>query len=158
MPKYLKPTIVFGIIGAALLLLALKTTVANTLFVPGMICAATAAVFLLMTAGAAITAKRDKKPSGWKLFAISDSVLILMAGALGAVELIISEDAASFGPGMFGGILLYYCLPVLAGLLIVELLAYKTVKMYNPGDPEPEPSPEAERKLPPKISYPAEKK
>lgn len=154
MPRFLKPTIIFGVIGAAFLLLSLKTTVANTLFVPGMICAALAVVLLFMTIAAAVTAKSGKKLSGWRLFAIGDSALILVVGAIGAVDLITAEDADAFGPGLLGAIIFYYGLPVLAGLLIVELLAYKTVKMYSTDEPEPQPAPE--NKLPPKISYPPE--
>lgn len=152
MPKYLKPTLIFGSVGAVLLLLTLKTSATSKLFAPGMICAVIAVVFLLMTIGAALTARRGKKPSGWKLFAIGDSALILIAGVIGAVDLITAEDSESFGPGLLGGVIFYYGLPVLAGLLIVELLVYKTVKMYSADEPKQEP----EQKLPPKIAYPPE--
>lgn len=142
-----------------MLLLSLKTAAAPTLFLPGLICAAAAVILLFMTIGSAAAAKKGKKISGWKLFAFIDLGLIVVLGTLGAIELIISEDSASFGPGMLGAILLEYCLPVLGGLLVVELLAYKTVKMYQPDEPKQEPAPAAEeKKLPPRISYPAETK
>ena len=137
-----------------MILLSLKTAAAPTLFVPGLICAALAVILLFMTAACAVAGRKGKKISGWKLFAFSDLGLMLVLGALGAIELIISEDSKSFGPGMLGAILLEYCLPVLGGLLLVELLVYKTVKMYQPEEPKQEPAPAAEQKpLPPKIVY-----
>ena len=139
-----------------MLLLPLKTAAAPTLFLPGLICAAAAVILLFMTIGSAAAAKKGKKISGWKLFAFIDLGLIVVLGTLGAIELIISEDSASFGPGMLGAILLEYCLPVLGGLLLVEFFVYKTVKMYQSGESEQEPAPAEEKQLPPKIAYPPE--
>ncbi len=158
MPKYLKPTIRLGAAGTAMLLLSIKTAASPTLFLPGLICAALAAILLFMTIGSAAAGKKGKKISGWKLFAFSDLGLMLVLGTLGAIELFISEDSASFGPGMLGAILLEYCLPVLGGLLILEFLLYKTVKMYQTEEPKQEPAPAQEKQLPPRISYPAETK
>ncbi|SDB20798.1 hypothetical protein SAMN02910317_01037 [Ruminococcaceae bacterium FB2012] len=152
MPKYLMPAIVFGVAAAAFWGIFLAGSSTKTI-VLGAACAAMAVIFLLMFIMNTIG---KGKLSGWKLFAFSDLGLIVVLGTLGAIELIISEDSASFGPGMLGAILLEYCLPVLGGLLLVEFFVYKTVKMYQSGESEQEPAPAEEKQLPQKIAYPPE--
>lgn len=122
-----------------------------TLFVVGWIMAAIAAVLLFMAIGTAISGKLKKKPSPWKLFAIGDIVLMVIAGLLSLGDALFSKG---MGSGLLAAVLLYYGLPILVSLLIVELLAYKAVKMFseNAGPQEPE------TKLPVRIAYPAETK
>ena len=105
MPKYLKPAAVFGAAGAVLLLLTLAVKWSMTLFAMGALSLGVAAVFLLMTVLKAIGKRKNKNISGWKLFALGNAILMIIAAAIGAVDLITSKDAEFFGPGMLGTVI-----------------------------------------------------
>jgi fructose-specific phosphotransferase system IIC component len=130
MPKYLEPTLIFGALGAALTVLNVKTTVGGLIpFVLGFMCFAAATIFLIMTVIAALA--KNRKLSGWKLFAIGDIVLILFSAVIGAYDLITAKDSPALGPGLLGGILFYYGIPALAAVLVIEYFVWRTVRMMN---------------------------
>ena len=151
MPKYLKPAAVFGAAGAVLLLLTLAVKWSMTLFAMGVLSLGVAVVFLLMTVMAAIGKRRNKNISGWKLFALGNAVLMIIAAAIGAVDLITSKDAEFFGPGMLGTVIFYYGLPVLAALLLLELFLWKIYKQMKETSEAEE---KGGQKLPQRIAYP----
>lgn len=152
MPKYLKPAAVFGAAGAVLLLLTLAAKWSLTLFVLGIFSLGIAVVFLLMMFMAIIGQKKGRRLSGWRLFAIGDTVLIFIAAVIGAVDLITSRDAEFFGPGMLGAIIFYYGLPVLGALLLLELFVWKIYKQMKEAAGTEEDNSAQER--PQRIAYP----
>ncbi|MBQ7187088.1 MAG: hypothetical protein IJR91_05595 [Ruminococcus sp.] len=151
MPKYLKPAAVFGAAGAVLLLLTLAVKWSLTLFVLGIFALGVAAVFLLMMFMAIIGQKKGRRLSGWRLFAIGDTVLMLIAAAIGAVDLITSRDAEYFGPGTLGTVIFYYGLPVLGALLLLELFVWKIYKQMKETSGEEE---QSVQERPQRIAYP----
>lgn len=130
MPKYLKPTLILGAVGAALLVVNAKVAAGGMIpFVLGFMSAAMALIFLIMTIITAVA--KNKKLSGWKLFAIGDLVLILISAVIGAADLITAKDSPAFGPGLLGGILFYYGLPALIAVLIIEYFVWRIVCMMK---------------------------
>lgn len=130
MPKYLKPTVILGAVGAALLVVNVKVAAGGTIpFVLGFMSVATALIFLIMTIITAVA--KNKKLSGWKLFAIGDLVLILILAVIGATDLITAKDSSSFGPGLLGEILFYYGIPALIAVLIIEYFVWRIVCMMK---------------------------
>lgn len=74
-----------------------------------------------------IMSKRKKGKAGvspWKLFAVIDILFIVLLAAWSVWDM---ATDTGFMAGIGGAIGLYYGVPLLAALLIVELLVYKTV-------------------------------
>ncbi len=150
MKKYLTAAIVLGA-AAALLIFIVPSA---DLYVLGWILAGCALVLLFMSAGTAIAKKKSKKPSGWKLFAIGDIIIMVLIAIVGLADIISAQDSAAFGPGLLGGVLLYYGLPIFGALLVLELIVYKAVKMFKLKESDNTPAAE----MPPRISFPAKDK
>ncbi len=147
MPKYLMPAIVFGVAAAAFWGIFLAGSSTKTI-VLGAACAAMAVIFLLMFIMNTIG---KGKLSGWKMFAICDIVLMIAAALIALLGDNPYSPGENMGDGWLGAILLWYGLPLLGGMLIVEILAYNVVKS-NKKDSKEEPG----QALPPKIAYPPE--
>ncbi len=158
MPKYLRPALVFGIIAAGMIALWLSVVNILMLMVLGFICAAVAIVFLIMAAVSAVSRHRGKgkEPSGWKLFAIGDITVIVLLAIVGLADIISAKDSTFFGPGMLGAILFYYGLPILAALLVVELLLWNVTKPYreDSGSDKGRADGQESGTMPPRIAYP----
>ena len=136
MKKQLIAALIFGAIGSLLIFLVPSAN----LFVFGWILAGCAFIFLFMALGTALTRnKKGKKLSGWKLFALGDISLMI-------VLLVI----ALMNDNLLGAVLLMYGLPICGALLVLELILYKIVRMYDPGAPE-----QTQSSMPPRISFPA---
>ena len=150
MPKYLAPAIVFGI-GTAAFWGIFMAGASTKMIVLSAACGVMAVIFLLMF----VLNKVGKgKLSGWKMFAICDIVLMIAALLIGLLFDNPYTHGENLGDGWLGAILLWYGLPLLGGLLIVELLAYNAIKSKKADSSEQAANPS--QKLPPRISYPAE--
>lgn len=70
--------------------------------------------------------RSGKGVSPWKLFAVIDVLLIVLLVLWSVWDM---KTDTGFMAGIGGAIGLYYGVPLLAALLVVELLVYKTVQM-----------------------------
>ena len=150
MPKYLRQALTFGVTAAVVLLFTIFVKNTATLFVIGCGSAALAAIFLLMTVIAAVRGRLGKKElSGWLLFVVSDIVLMLEAGGIGSLgyDVSLGEDLT------LGAVMLWYSLPLLGGLLLLELIAYRAYKHLTASIVED--VPDEQKKAPPRIEFPA---
>ncbi|MBR1393487.1 MAG: hypothetical protein IJ561_06580 [Ruminococcus sp.] len=149
-PRFLKPFFAFAYVSAAAYYISFRTGYMDAAFLVIFFGAAAAsAVFLFMMIGALIGRKAGfKRRSPWKGFAIGVVVLIVLDVVLALIDL--SHTEGMFA-GLGGAVLLYYGLPLLAGLLLLELLVWKMYRHMKDQIVEDKPS----DNLPPRIEFPA---
>ena len=149
-PRFLKPFFAFAYVSAAAYYISFKTGYMDAAFLVIFFGAAAASVvFLFMMTGALIGKKAGfKRRSPWKGFAVGVGVLIVLDVVLALIDL--SHTEGMFA-GLGGAVLLYYGLPLLAGLLLLELLIWKMYRHMKDQIVEDKPS----DNLPPRIEFPA---
>ena len=130
MPRFLKPTILFAVVSAVCFALRFAVKGGAVVFLSvGYTAAVLAFIFLVMTAVALIQRVLGRKEtSPWKIFAVCDIVLMLASLLIGLLFDNPYTHGENIGEGWLGAILLRGGLPMLGGLLLIELLAYKVIK------------------------------
>jgi len=152
MPANLRRTILAAA-GAAVFAGSYAVRHSTTMLVLCAACAVMAVIFLLMTGIGFLWKKTGRKPlSGWKLFAVCDVLIMIAALLIGLLVDNPYSAGTAMGDGWLGAILIWYGLPLLGGILIIELLIYRVYKSKTQELKSEEP----EQKLPPRIPYPAD--
>ena len=138
MPRFLRPALILAAISAVCFLISFYFTGAAAYLAVGFATGVSAAVFLIITVVTLIqrsTGKRETSP--WKLFAIGTALLIAAAVAIGVIDN--GDHPEKLGDGWLGAICLYYGVPILAALLIFELIVWKIKQSFDEAEESPAP-------------------